>query len=624
MRMNVQAPNVGSMPLDHHSWIRQCLSEPGGLQALPQNQSAYFNLAVSTLEVGQLVEIAGSAPADDACALYGAWLRTHSESPFAAVVWFNFGTLLLAAGKAADAVGAFSAALKSRPDLHEASVNLGLALEACGRPEEALAAWNRALPPPPVRNLLHTHLGRLLETLGRLEEAEPQLRSALLIKPEQPDVQQHFVHMRQRMAVWPVLDATLGAPPVETQARNCGPLGALALYDDPVLQGEINTAWLTRKLTAPVEHLAPPEGYDHDRIRIGYLSTDFCRHAMSYLIAELLELHDRSAFEVFGYCASPEDGSDIRARVLAALDHVEIVGKMSDEEIARKIRADEIDILIDLNGLTKGARIGALRWKPAPVQATYLGYIGPIPLPELDWLIADAITIPPELDPLYSPRPLRLEGCYQANDGRAPNLVPVSRAEEGLPEDAFVFCCFSHHYKVTEEIFAAWVSILAGTENSVLWIVDDGPVSRRNFIERWAARGLAPERLIFAPRVDPDRYRSRMALADLFLDTTPYNAGTIASDALRMGLPLLTLQGKAFAARMASSILTAIGLDDCVTTDIDGYVGTAIRLARDPGAYRALRERLGGDAWMRTLGNAADFTQRFETAMKSIRKTPRG
>ena len=266
--------------------------------------------------------------------------------------------------------------------------------------------------------------------------------------------------------------------------------------------------------------------------------------------------------------------------------------------------------------------MGQLRWKPAPVQITYLGYIGPIPLPELDYILCDAVTIPPEMDHLYAPKPLRIEGCYQANDSRQTPLPAVTRAVEGLPEQAFVYCCVSHHYKVTEAMFTGWCDIVAGVEGSVLWLIDDNPESRAALTGRWAARGLAPERLIFAARVDPDRYRARLALADLFLDTTPYNAGTIASDALRMGLPLLTLRGTAFAARMASSLLTAVGLPECIATSLPDYVARAIRFGQDAPAYATLRAKLSGDAWARTLGDSVGFTRRFEATIASVRKKP--
>jgi len=383
-----------------------------------------------------------------------------------------------------------------------------------------------------------------------------------------------YVHLRQRMAAWPVLDAAGCGVTESALRRHAGPLGALALFDDPEAQREVAAAWIARKVPPAAERLAPLDGYRHARLRIGYLSSDFCRHAMSFLIAEAA---------------------------------------------ARRIRADEIDILIDLNGLTRGARLGVLRWKPAPVQATYLGYIGPVPLPELDWLICDAVAIPPGRAPLYAPPPLVLDGCYQANDSQAMDLPVVSRAEAGLADDAFVFCCFSHHYKITPAIFGAWTKIVGAVPSSVLWLVDDGAASRRNLTARWVASGLAADRLVFAPRVDPARYRARMTLGDLFLDTAPYNAGTIASDALRMGLPLLTLEGRAFAARMAASLLTAIGLVQLIAADLDGYVAMAVELARDPAALAAVRQHLAGDAWQRSLGDAEGFTPRLEAGYRRVR-----
>ena len=526
-------------------------------------------------------------------------------------------------GNPAGAIAAYREALRLKPDMTEAAINLGTALEAAGQTEAALGAWRSALPAPALRQVLHNQLGRLLEVQGKLGPAAEELRASLLISPHQPDVQQHLVHMRQRMTAWPA--ARLDVPGLtEAEAEaNCGPLAALALYDDPALQAATGLDWIARKAPPTGGPLAPPEGHAHDRIRIGYLSTDFCRHAMSFLIAELLERHDRDRFEVWGYCASPEDGSDIRARVVAAMDHHVRIKDLTDEQAARRIRADEIDILIDLNGLTRGARVGVLRWKPAPVQITYLGYIGPIPLPELDYILCDAVTIPQDLDHAYQPRPLRIAGCYQANDSQEPALPPVSRDEEGLPEDGFVYCCVSHHYKITEAMWQGWCDIVQAVPEAVLWLIDDNPESRAALTARWMQRGLGLDRLIFAARVDPARYRARLALADLFLDTTPYNAGTIASDALRMGLPLLTLQGTAFAARMASSLLTAMDLPDLITTTLPDYVARAIEIGLHPAVQHDLKARLSGDAWARTLGDSAGFTHRFEAVMEQVRKRPK-
>ena len=602
--------------------IGAALALPGGSAALPADQQAQLARAVAGLDLTALVVRAESAPAAEMGRLYEHWLQAHGAEMQAAGAWHNLGVARMRSGNPAAAVLAFREALALRPDLAEAALQIGAALEAAGQPDAALAAWRRAVPAAEARAKIHKQMGRLLEVRGKLGASVDELRAALLIEPDEPDVQQHLIHNRQRIAAWPPLDLAVPGLGADAAALHCGPLAALALFDDPARQAQVCADWIARKVPPALRLLAPPRGYRHDRIRVGYLSSDFCRHAMSFLIAELLERHDRHSFEIFGYCSSPEDGSDIRDRVVAAFDQYVRIHEMSDDEAAARIRADEIDILVDLNGLTKGARLGVLRWKPAPVQITYLGYIGPVPLPELDYFLCDAITVPPTEEAAYQPKPLRIEGCYQANDGHRPVLPEVSRASEGLPAAGFVYCCASHHYKVTEEMFSAWCQIVSAVDGSVLWLVDDNPESRAALGARWQTAGLAADRLIFAPRVDPDRYRARLALADLFLDTSPYNAGTIASDALRMGLPIVTLLGRAFSARMAASLLTAVGLPECIARDLQDYMARAIALGTNTAFHARIKAHLAGDVWARTLGDAAGFTLRMEAALRSVHLLP--
>jgi predicted O-linked N-acetylglucosamine transferase (SPINDLY family) len=420
------------------------------------------------------------------------------------------------------------------------------------------------------------------------------------------------------MCAWPILnDSIRGLSPDDLMA-NCGPLAALALTDQVTVQARVAGAWILRKIPPAPEYLAPRNGYRHDRIRVGYLSSDFCRHAMSYLIAELFERHDRSRFEIHGYCTSPEDGSDIRRRVIAAFDHFTIIKDMTDEAAARVIRADEIDILIDLNGLTTGSRMAILRWRPAPVQATYLGFIGPVPMPELDFLLCDEFVIPPAYSALYQPRPLYVAPNYQANDQKRVIGDPVTREMSGLPEDRFIFCCFSNHYKITETMFSAWLEILRRVEDSVLWLVSDNIWSRDNLRTRAIALDIDPARLLFAERTDPATYMARLALPDLFLDTFPYNAGTIASDAIRMGLPLVTLSGESFASRMAGRLLQAIGATPGITETVEQYVETAIALANQPAVLAQYRSLFTQANWAATIGDIATFTYHYEDSLIQI------
>jgi predicted O-linked N-acetylglucosamine transferase (SPINDLY family) len=422
------------------------------------------------------------------------------------------------------------------------------------------------------------------------------------------------------MCEWPVLgggrhlgDTIPGLAQLDLILQS-GPLAALALTDDVATQSAVAAGWIARK-TQPKPALAPPEGYRHDRIRVGYLSSDFCSHAMSYLIAELFERHDRSRFEIHGYCASPDDGSAIRARVIAAFDYFTRVRSLSDESAAQRIRDDEIDILIDLNGLTSGGRMQILRWRPAPVQATYLGFIGPVPLPELDYMLCDDFVVPPGIADLYRPVPLPIEGLYQANDSKRILGAAMSRDEAGLPDDRFVFCCFSNMYKITDTMFAGWMDILHRTGDSVLWLVDDNEWATRNLRQRALLLGIDPSRLLFARRTDPVTYMARLAVADVFLDTFPYNAGTIASDAIRMSLPLVTLAGQSFASRMASRMLLAIGAEGGVAATLEEYVGIAVRLATDRDAYSGYRSHFTETAWAASLGDIAGFTRHFEDAL---------
>ena len=602
--------------------ISNYLTQTGGLSATPAGLTSHLARAVGGLDLMALVRLSERAADRDAAMLYDLWLTVQGASPLACAAWFNLGVLRMRGGDPAAAADAYRAALRLKPDLAEAAINLGTAMEAQGQIDAALGSWRSALPAAPLRLVLHNQLGRVLEGQGRLGLAAEELRASLLITPDQPDVLQHLVHLRQRMTAWPATELSVPGVPRDTAERHCGPLAALALFDDPADQAAAAADWIARKVPLPGPRLAPPQGYRHAKIRLGYLSTDFCRHAMSFLIAELLERHDRSRFAVYGYCASPEDGSDIRKRVISAFDHYIPITQLTDAEAAERIHDDEIDILIDLNGLTKGARLEILRWKPAPVQVTYLGYIGPVPLPELDYILCDKVTIPESLEAAYHPKPLRIDGCYQANDSTPAAQVAVSRLAEGLPEDAFVFSCASHAYKITEQMFTAWGDIVQGVPGSVLWLIDDNPEARAALSAAWVRRGLAAERLIFAPRVDPDRYRARLALADLFLDTSPYNAGTIASDALRMGLPLITLQGTAFSARMASSLLTAVGLTEGIATTLAGYVSLAQAIASDPVRHGRMRDHLSNGAWKRTLGDASAFTERFEAVLTKVRLQP--
>ncbi|HEY0420306.1 MAG TPA: tetratricopeptide repeat protein, partial [Acetobacteraceae bacterium] len=545
------------------------------------------------------------------------WWRTAAEAGEATAAT-GLGVLLVRRGDVAEAETWWRTAAEAGEAT--AASGLGLLLEQRGDAEGALGAWQQALQPDEARVALLNQRARLLEQSGRLEEAEQTLHRSLATVPDQPDAIQHWLHLRQKMCRWPVLAEIIPGLPRDALLASCGPLASLALSDQVAVQARAATNWIARKTAAAPARLSPPRGYDHKRIRLGYMSSDFCRHAMSYLIAELFERHDRDRFELFGYCISPDDGSEIRARVISAFDHFTVIRDLPDEAAARRIRADEIDILIDLNGLTAGARLSILRWRPAPIQATYLGFIGPVPLPELDYLFCDSFVVPPETAAAYSPRPLYIAANYQANDRKRMIGAKLSREQLGLPEHRFVFCCFSNHYKVTEDIFAAWMRILRQAPDSVLWLTDDNRWSRENLRNRAAELGVDPARLIFAGRADPSEYMARLAVPDLFLDTFPYNAGTIASDAIRMGLPLLTLSGEAFASRMAGRLLAAVGANGTIARDMAEYERIAVELATNGQAHAAARAAFNEGRWAETIGDIGRFTTELEATLIQVQQ----
>ncbi len=331
----------------------------------------------------------------------------------------------------------------------------------------------------------------------------------------------------------------------------------------------------------------------HSRLRLGYLSAELRTHPIPCLVAQLFEEHDRSCFEVFAFSYGDDDGTPMRRRLEQAFDGFFDVRGLSDEAIARRIREQEIDIMVDLTGHTAGSRLEILASRPAPVQLHYIGHPGTLGADFIDYLIVDPFVVPAEEQQHYSEALVYLSQCYQANDRkRIARRSPTHRAEAGLPADGFVFCCFNQTYKITPPCFDVWMRLLHAVPGSVLWLLADNRWAEDNLRREAAARGVSPERLVFAPRLAAPEHLARHRLADLFLDTFPYNAHTTASDALWMGLPVLTCAGRGFASRVAGSLLHAVGLPELVTHDLAEYERLALTLARDPARLVALRRHL--------------------------------
>ncbi|SDP91356.1 Predicted O-linked N-acetylglucosamine transferase, SPINDLY family [Rhodoferax sp. OV413] len=554
------------------------------------------------LEFPELIECTSQLEAQQlgplAIVLYQTWL-TRTDSPYAHAVNFNLGVSLSNQNDLPGAQAAYRRAIAIAPAFIQPRLNLGMLYERMGQIDQALLEWrwveqNISPAAPENRPLVLmalNHLGRVLDTRKQLQDALQFLGRSLAIDPHQPDVVHHWVHLRQKQCVWPIY-APLDGISVETMLECTSALAMLSVTDDPAVQLAAARRFVHKKVISDVPRLAPAQDYQHRKLRIAYASSDFCMHPVSLLTAQLFELHDRSQFEVYGFCWSPEDGSAMRQRVITAMDHFFRIDKMSDEAAAQLMRDHEIDILVDLQGQTSGARANMLAYHPAPVQITYLGLPATTGLPSIDYVIADRFLIPEEIAPQYSEKPLYMPDIYQVSDRQRGVAATPSRASCGLPAEGFVFCSLNNNYKYTPEVFDTWMRILQRTPGSLLWLLSDNPWAEQNLVREAQARGVDPSRLFFAPRVSPENYLGRFPVADLFLDTFPFNAGTTANDALWMGLPVLTYCGRSFASRMAGALLTAAQLPELITYNLQDYEEKAVALATDPQACSRLRAHL--------------------------------
>jgi predicted O-linked N-acetylglucosamine transferase (SPINDLY family) len=542
-----------------------------------------------SLEIADLMNSASAMSragrSQDAAALYETWI-THTVSPLQHVACFNWGTVLGSLGRHAEAERAYLRALALSPGFLQANLNLGHEFEHLGRPDEALSQWQLVVDQPGAALELQLHalnsLARLNEQLRRYDDAERFMRASLELKANQNDVIQHYVHLRQKKCAWPVYEA-VGALTQNQLLLGTSVLAMLGASDDPAVQLLVAQRFVHERTPKPPAvpfHEGQPKR--EGKIKIGYLSGDLHMHAVGLLSVELLELHDRERFEIYAFSWSRDDGTPLRARIRKAIDHYIPIGGVDDSTAARVIAEAGIDILVDLQGVTNGARPAIVGMRPAPIQVSYLGLPGTCALPGVDWILADRFVMPTELQPYMTEKPIYVPHCYQVSD-RQRKVGPLpKRADYGLPEDAFVFCSFNNTFKFTEEVFKSWMRILKQVPDSVLWLLADNDWALENMRRVADAHGIGRERLILAPRVAPPEYLARFQLADLMLDTFPYNAGTTASDALWMGLPIVTYAGRTYISRMAGSLLTNVGLPDLVTFSLQDYERLAVQLGINP------------------------------------------
>ena len=516
-----------------------------------------------------------------------------------------------------EALAAYDRLLGLKPDLALAWLGRGNLLAGLQRDDEATAAYDRAIALDGTLADAWVRRGDLALHRRRFPEALTAYDKAFALKPDLAAVEGLRLHCKMQLCDWSNFDTEREHLIASVQANRPAsqPLALLAIPSSAEQQLQCAKAWIAHQHPSAPNAIWRGEHYDHERIRIAYMSGDFREHAISHLIAGLFECQNRSRFEITALSNGPVDNSDLRRRIMASVDRFIDIRAQTDEQVAKLIRSSEIDLLVDVSGLTVHARTNVLARRPAPIQINYLGYPGTMGAPYVDYIIADRVLIPEQQKHFYSEKIVFLPHTYQANDAK--RSIPeqaFSRDKLGLPPAGVVFCCFNNCYKITPHVFDSWMRILKGVDNSVLWLFEENETAPVNLRREAAARAVNPERLLFAKRMPHDQHMARLRMADLLLDTAPYNAHTTGSDALWAGVPIVTCIGETFAGRVAASLLTAIGVPELVTSTAQAYEALAIELAENPARLAAVKQKLSGNRLTTPLFDTPRYTRHVEAA----------
>lgn len=540
--------------------------------------------------------------------------RALALQPNVSAVINNRGGVLLDMGRLAEALTAFDQALALAPDDPVVLNNRGNALRQMGRYDAALESYDRALALRPDYPEGLSNRAGTLQLMKRYPEALAGFETAMALDPKNPSAFGGAAMAALNLCDFPRAARFAAEMPARVAAGQMQPWGLLGYSGDEKLQRQCAEIMIAARFPNPVAPLAGR--YRHDRLRIGYISSDFGRHPVTSQLVEVIERHDRADFAVHGFATRRGDGSAEYKRITAAFEYFHDISAMPPDAAARLIRELEIDILVDLNGHTQGDSFDVLARRPATVQASWLGYAATTAAPFLDVCIADRIVAPDQ--DAFGERLEYLPHCFMPHDTtRAPAPAPA-RAEAGLPGDAFVFCSFNNAWKFNAPLFGAWVRLLQRKENSVLWLRDPGPAKNNLLLAVKNAR-LDTSRLVFAAHApSPGAHLARLGLADLFLDTMPYNAHATACDALWAGVPVVTARGTTYAGRVAASLLTALDLPELIADTPPAYEALALDLARDPARLKSLREKLAANRKTSPLFDMARFTRDLEALYRRI------
>lgn len=612
--------------LNHYALSLRAANQPEAAiknfqQALllqPKDLDIQFNLANTLLMVDRYEEAAG---------YYRRLLRilpTHEDVRDALChCLIALGNQTHASGHFVQAEACFEEASQINKQDAALLYNLANAQRELGKPAQAAKNYSKALQLSPHDADIHNNLGNVQRELGQLDLAIASYEQALSLNPELHHAKVHWVHQKQHICDWHGLDRAIDQIRAWVSSKpeaQISPFAFLAMPGtSPAEQKQCADNWVRNRYAAPMAQ-ASQLNFQYRRaskkLRIGYMSADFRLHPLAFLVTEMLELHDRSRFEIYGFSYGMDDKTAARKRLEKAFDSFDDIRLLSDSDAAKKIHAHGIDILVDLTGFTQNCRSGIVALRPAPISINWLGFPGTMGAlgkqPLYDYLLSDGFITPPAAASDYAETLLRLPYSYQPNDRKRPVAKIPTREACGLPDDALVFCCFNQSFKITADYFGCWMRLLKAVPNSVLWLLECNRWAKANLLAQASAQGIDGKRLIFAPRVSIDQHLARHAHADLFLDTAPYNAHTTCSDALWMGVPVLTCAGETFASRVAGSLIKAAGLEDLVTYSLQDYEKKALYLAQNPDLLAAMKLRLEKDKMTSALFNTQQFTNALE------------
>ena len=549
--------------------------------------------------------------------------KAISISPGNSEAWYGVANTNKILGELDEALVHYNRAIELQPDFVQAWCNRGLTLHELKRFDEALVHYNRAIELQPDFVQAWCNKCAILIEVKNFIDALFCFKKILRMNADTKYIYGSYLTTKLRLSDWSDLNESLFIciDKINNNKNICQPFDLLCLVDQPDLHKKNSENFIKSNYSCLTKYSLKFKNQNNKKIRVAYFSADFRHHPVSYLIAELPELHDKNYFEVFAFSFGPDDKSLLRSQLIKSFPNFFDVSNLSDAEIINLSRDHKIDIAIDLMGHTQLARTNIFANRVAPIQINYLGYPGTSGANFIDYIIADRVLIPPELEVHYNEKIIFLPNSYQVNDSRdITNYDPICRKDVGLEDDQFVFCCFNNTFKITPMIFSAWLNILQSSTRSVLWLLEDNPISKENLLHFAELKGIDKKRIIFAPRLPRDAHLNRLKLADLFLDTFPYGAHTTSSDALRANLPVLTIMGKSFASRVGASLLYSINLSELITNSVSEYQLRALDILKSPEVIQKIKNKLKNKASSSPLFDCELFTKNLEKAYFEIYK----